>query len=204
METSGGEKIAPLGGSGATHGEVPANRDHSARRFPRRRRDPQDTLRLARRDLRLISYPAKLQSRDPHVGDVDIENCGTAARFPLLLSRRRGELSSRHCWRVERTMNEDLTKLVQKKQQQSHSGASQIDWDDRRRKYVSAVEDLYRQIREALAESIAQEMVTAQTRSKQLTENYLGTYTVDDLILLIGNEQVLFSPTGRNIVGAIG
>ena len=37
-----------------------------------------------------------------------------------------------------------------------------------------------------------------------MTENYIGTYAVDDLILLIGDEQVRFSPRGRNIAGTGG
>ncbi|HQU46878.1 MAG TPA: hypothetical protein PK867_29005, partial [Pirellulales bacterium] len=41
-------------------------------------------------------------------------------------------------------------------------------------------------------------------REKQLTENYIGTYAVEDLILLIGDEQVRFSPRGRNTVAADG
>ena len=101
-------------------------------------------------------------------------------------------------------MNKDLFSLVQKKQKESRSATSQIDWNERREKYLAAVSDLYEQIHKILAEPIAQGSVVAQKRPKQLTENYLGTYSIDDLILLIGNEQVLFSPSGRNIAGAIG
>ena len=44
--------------------------------------------------------------------------------------------------------------------------------------------------------------VTIQRRPKQLTENYIGTYSADDLlVLLIGDEQVRFSPRGRKHCG---
>ena len=92
---------------------------------------------------------------------------------------------------------------MQKKQKHSRNGES-IDWDDRRDKYVTAVNDLYQQIKAILAEPIRQKTVSVQQRSKQLTENYIGTYSVDDLILLLGNEQVRFSPRGRNTAGAEG
>ena len=46
--------------------------------------------------------------------------------------------------------------------------------------------------------------VTVQRHPKHLTENYIGTYQANDLTLVIGNEQVRFSPRGRNIVGASG
>jgi hypothetical protein len=55
-----------------------------------------------------------------------------------------------------------------------------------------------------LVEPISQKSLTLHRRPKQLTENYIGTYSADDLILVIGEEQVRFSPRGRNIVGAAG
>jgi hypothetical protein len=100
-------------------------------------------------------------------------------------------------------MNQNLADLVQKKQKES-AASTGIDWDDRRDKYLAAVQDLYHQIETMLAEPIRQNTVVVQRRPKQLTENYIGTYSVDDLILIIGNEQVRFSPRGRNIVGAAG
>jgi hypothetical protein len=100
-------------------------------------------------------------------------------------------------------MNQSLTDLFQKKQNQATS-AGGIDWDQRRAKYVAAVDALYQQIETVLAEPIAQQTVKLGRRQKNLTENYIGTYAVDDLLLLIGDEQVRFSPRGRNIVGASG
>lgn len=100
-------------------------------------------------------------------------------------------------------MNQDLTEFIQKKQKSAGAGAP-IDWDERRNNYLQAVEGLYLRINELLGESIAQSTVSLKRRAKQLTEDYIGTYSVDDLILLIGDEQVRFSPRGRNMVGTAG
>jgi len=100
-------------------------------------------------------------------------------------------------------MNQSLNKIFQKKQQQA-TAVPDIDWDERRTKYVAAVDDLYDQIEKILAEPLAQKTAVMQRRAKELSENYIGTYKVDDLILLVGDEQVRFSPRGRNIVGASG
>jgi hypothetical protein len=100
-------------------------------------------------------------------------------------------------------MNEKLTELLQKKQKQAQAREG-VDWDDRRNKYIDAVKALYDQIEKELAEPINQKTVTVRRRPKELTENYIGTYSVDDLILIIGDEQVRFSPRGRNIAGAAG
>jgi hypothetical protein len=100
-------------------------------------------------------------------------------------------------------MNQNLAEIFQKKQKQSAGGAG-IDWDDRRNKYLAAVDDLYHQIETMLAEPVAQKTVAIQRRAKELSENYIGTYRIDDLMLLVGDEQVRFSPVGRNIAGASG
>ena len=100
-------------------------------------------------------------------------------------------------------MDQNLTDLFQKKQKKTETGAG-IDWDDHRNKYLAAVRQLYQQIETILAEPIGEKTVTLQRRPKQLTENYIGTYSADDLILVVGDEQVRFSPRGRNIVGAAG
>jgi hypothetical protein len=100
-------------------------------------------------------------------------------------------------------MDQKLAEFVEKKQKQATATAS-VDWDEHRDKYVAAVAALYAQIEAMLADAIGQKTVMVQRRAKALTENYIGTYSVDDLILLIGGEQVRFSPRGRNIAGAEG
>lgn len=79
-----------------------------------------------------------------------------------------------------------------------------LNWDDRRDKYLAAVNGLYHQIEAILADPLVKNAVSLHRRPKLLTENYTGTYSVDDLTLLIGPEQVRFSPAGRNIAGAAG
>ncbi|MBC7785588.1 MAG: hypothetical protein H7144_17285 [Burkholderiales bacterium] len=100
-------------------------------------------------------------------------------------------------------MNQSLADFFQKKKQQAGDSVG-IDWNDRRDKYLKAVDDLYHQIVAILDEPIRQNTASLERRSKELSENYIGTYKADDMILLIGNEQVRFSPRGRNIVGASG
>ena len=100
-------------------------------------------------------------------------------------------------------MNQSLSDLIREKRQRA-TGDGGIDWDDRRNRYLSAVENLYGQIRAILAAPIEQGHVSFQRRPKTLSELHIGTYSVDDLILLIGDEQVRFSPRGRNIVGSSG
>jgi hypothetical protein len=100
-------------------------------------------------------------------------------------------------------MDQKLADILRRKQKQASDGDT-IDWDERRDAYISAVKQLYDQIEEVLAEPIKQRAVKAYRRDKPLSETYLGTYAVPDLVLTIGDEQVRFSPQGRNVVGAKG
>lgn len=101
-------------------------------------------------------------------------------------------------------MNQELTDLIQKKTDGSQAGSAGIDWDLRRDTYLDSVRQLYDLVEAFLAEPIKKGVIRPQRRAKQLAESYIGTYSVDDLILLIGNEQVRFSPAGRNVAGAAG
>lgn len=100
-------------------------------------------------------------------------------------------------------MNKNLTDLLEKKKAQAAAGAA-IDWDARRDTYLAGVDRLYQQIESAFSEAVRDKTIVVERRPKQLSENFIGTYAVNDLLLLIGDEQVRFSPRGRNIVGAEG
>lgn len=100
-------------------------------------------------------------------------------------------------------MDQKLSDLLLKKTKQSASGEL-VDWDDRRTSYLKAVEGLYSLIQAALGVPIEEGTVRLRRRPKDLTEDYIGTYAVDDLLLLIGAEQVRFSPRGWNVLGAEG
>lgn len=100
-------------------------------------------------------------------------------------------------------MDQRLSSLIEQKQKQKQ-GSPPIDWDQRRDTYIAAVNDLYTQVEAILVDPIKQKMIVCQRRAKDITESSIGTYVIDDLVLLIGDEQVRFSPRGRNIVGAAG
>ena len=100
-------------------------------------------------------------------------------------------------------MNQNLADIFKNKQAAASDGAK-IDWDARRDEYRKAVNGLFKQIEILLEEPISKGWAALQRRAKELSENYIGTYTVDDLVLVVGDEQIRFSPRGRNIVGASG
>ena len=88
---------------------------------------------------------------------------------------------------------------------QQHTSSNEIDWNERRRQWLDAVDRLYHKVTdELLAESIAQRLVTVSHAEREIKEEFIGTYRVPELVLDIGGETVRFSPKGRNIIGAKG
>src|SRR5665213_1709998 len=90
------------------------------------------------------------------------------------------------------------------RQKRAHAGAVDIDWDRRKADWIAAVQQLYEEIQLLLQGPISEGAVTVDRRPKSITEDFLGTYTVDELVLRVGDEFAVFSPKGRNIVGASG
>jgi hypothetical protein len=104
---------------------------------------------------------------------------------------------------VKSPQSDELKDFLLSRQQ--HASANEINWGERRRQWIDAVERLYQKVTdELLADSIAQRLVTVSRDKKQIKEEYLGTYRVPLLILDINGETVRFLPKGRNIIGANG
>jgi len=80
-----------------------------------------------------------------------------------------------------------------------------IDWGERLREWLAAVEQLYRKVNEELlAQSIERGLVAISRTEKEIDEEHLGKYKVPELVLKIGGETVRLSPKGRNVAGAKG
>lgn len=87
----------------------------------------------------------------------------------------------------------------------AHAGSENIDWELRKNDWIAAVDDLYRVIVDQyLAPSIAAGSLQVDYRPKTIAEDFMGTYSIRELVLRVGSEIAVFSPKGRNIVGSSG
>jgi hypothetical protein len=104
---------------------------------------------------------------------------------------------------VRSSQSNELTEFLLSRQQRAP--AKEVNWGERLREWIDAVERLYRKVTgELLAESIAKGLVTISRADKEIEEEYLGTYRIPELILDISGEAVRFSPKGRNTIGPKG
>jgi hypothetical protein len=90
--------------------------------------------------------------------------------------------------------------------QKTKAASDGVDWEGKRAVYVRAVDNLYKTITEKyLAGAIQRDKtVTVSYVDRVITEDFIGEYAVRDLVLQVGDERVILSPKGANIVGAVG
>lgn len=99
-------------------------------------------------------------------------------------------------------MSQDqLQKFFQEKRQKST--ASTADWVAKRDAWIEAVNDLYRTIEDDYLKAAKNEVEIARPE-KLVSERHVGEYHIPELALRVGDEEVVFSPKGVNVVGARG
>lgn len=79
-----------------------------------------------------------------------------------------------------------------------------IDWQAKKDTWVGSVDSLYGYVREMLRESIASNDVTTNTVNVEVSEDFIGSYSMPVLELSVGSERVEFRPKGINVIGAAG
>ena len=96
---------------------------------------------------------------------------------------------------------DQLQKFFREKKQKAKP--VDVDWAARRDAFIAAVNDLYRKIEDDYLKA-AKADVEITRRDKGVTEHYVGAYHIPELVLRVGDEEVVFSPKGANVVGALG
>jgi hypothetical protein len=96
---------------------------------------------------------------------------------------------------------DQLQRLFQEKKEKAKP--ADVNWGAKRDAWIAAVEELYRTIENDYLKAAKADVEIAHL-DKVVTENFIGEYHVPELVLRVGDEQVVFSPKGVNVVGAKG
>jgi hypothetical protein len=99
-------------------------------------------------------------------------------------------------------MGDQLVDFLRSRNAQSHH--ADIDWQSKKDAWVRSVDALYGTIEEMLRDSIAAGDVALRRFDVQVTEDFIGEYTIPALELRVGGERVEFRPKGVNVIGAAG
>lgn len=101
-------------------------------------------------------------------------------------------------------MTQTLTDLFRDKKRRSDAETTDINWEQRKRDWIAAIDLLYADVARLLKEPVQQGAATLVRRTREITEDHLGTYPVEDLVVGVGDERVTFAPRARNVIGAAG
>jgi hypothetical protein len=99
-------------------------------------------------------------------------------------------------------MEDQLVDFLRSKKE--HAPIPEIDWQAKKDTWVRSVGSLYELVREMLRDSIASEDVIVRTLDVEVTEDFIGTYSIPVLVLCVGSERVEFRPKGVTVFGATG
>src|ERR1022692_2693676 len=99
-------------------------------------------------------------------------------------------------------MGDQLTEFLRSRKEQA--AKPEINWQARKDNWVRSVEGLYALVRKMLRKSIESKDVSVRTFDLEVTEDYIGTYTIPALELNVGAERVEFRPKGIMVLGAEG
>jgi hypothetical protein len=96
---------------------------------------------------------------------------------------------------------DQLQKFFQEKKRKAMP--ADVDWGAKRDAWIAAVNDLYRTIENDYLKA-AKADVEITRRESEVREFFIGVYKVPELVLHVGDEEVVFLPKGANVVGAQG
>ncbi len=97
---------------------------------------------------------------------------------------------------------EDLKEFFRKKKLRSRGN---VNWAAKKRAWLKSVDQLYETVeKEYLAGPIREGIVSVSRSPKTIVEDMIGKYEIPELVIKVGTEEAVFSPKGRNVVGASG
>jgi hypothetical protein len=100
-------------------------------------------------------------------------------------------------------MPDQLVEFLRSKKK-DQTADSAIDWQAKKDAWIESVNKLYTQVQVMLRDSIVSGDVTVNLVEMQITEQFVGTYSIPRLELSVGGERVEFRPMGLTIIGAAG
>ena len=101
-------------------------------------------------------------------------------------------------------MTQQLAEFFRQKKERADAENAGVDWDQKKREWLTALDSLYGQVTLLLQDPVSQGTLQLSRRQTSINEEHLGSYDADELVLSVGDEKVIFAPKGRNIVGASG
>lgn len=98
---------------------------------------------------------------------------------------------------------ESFEKFLKKKNQAKTHGKP--DWENRKKKWLQSIENIYSNIESWLKPFIDKELLEIKKAGKiEITEDYIGRYQASVLEINIGDDIIRLKPRGTLVLGSYG
>lgn len=96
--------------------------------------------------------------------------------------------------------------FLESKKRKEKSQKKQVDWDGRKKKWLSSINDLYEMVDKIIISNFieAQYNVKSDKEEIRIIEDYIGAYIVKNYIINTESIKIIFNPIGTIIIGAYG
>jgi hypothetical protein len=98
--------------------------------------------------------------------------------------------------------NQDFDEFI--KRQQRNATAVAINWDQQRNDWLARLSELYAKVEALLDSYIASGQIRLEYKKIELNEENIGSYTVREMILKIGRQDIVLRPVGTLLIGFKG
>lgn len=89
-------------------------------------------------------------------------------------------------------------------QQSKASDKNEIDWEAKLKDWKKYLSNFHEKVESFLKSYIKSGKLTLTKRRIRLSEEYIGSYEVDALDILLGDTKITLTPIGTNLIGAKG
>ena len=79
-----------------------------------------------------------------------------------------------------------------------------VDWEDRKTKWIKSVNDFYNNVHKWLNPFTIQSLLKTKMKEIIVSEEYIGTYNLNQLDIVIGNDIISLIPRGTLVAGGYG
>ena len=101
--------------------------------------------------------------------------------------------------------NQQIKDFLHEKTVKAQARSTGVDWAAKRDRWIHAVDHLFETIEsEFIGLSEDPDVRVDRNRFITLEELHVGSYSIPEMLLVVGDEEVIFSPKAMNVVGAAG
>ena len=99
--------------------------------------------------------------------------------------------------------NRDFDEFV-RRQQQPPPEIAATDWEKECDEWIQHLKELYTLIDSFLAKYVSSRQIQREYRTIELSEEYIGSYKVQEMVLKVGRQTLHLEPIGTVLIGSKG